>query len=590
MHTFFYKCIFNRCSEFMENGNCRSAWTIRGRLCSALLSFMLILALLIAPGNLIAEEEGQSLEEALEETSPTDLSGDSRDEALPAKSDAPASLFSGPPDVRYIDISLIGDFALGASNLENDSLATLQSGLHDPSRRGFSVTSLELSFSAAVDPYFSAEAHVNLSHGAELEEAFITSQALPYGLQLEAGQFYTEFGILNPQHPHSWAFMDAPAIHSRIMGEHGLNGPGLRLAWLLPVSWFSELHFGAQNADGEFMKSFLGASEEGGHVHGGDEEMPIGGYDTISRQAHSSSELAYLLRWVNSVNLTDTITARLGLSGMAGPNATGPDGHTLIYGADFYVKWKSLKNRGIPYVVWQTEFMRREYRVQKKPDNGRLANTYALLGGEFFEPYDEREVFTSTNLANLANDSILSTDQGNFGLAIEVLIGNRDFSTLSEEESRQALEAMIRIGNPEETLHDWGYYSQLLFGFERTWSVGLRYEFASGSGESRVDGGDWLEGKDLYGRDRDPYRDTRVRVSPLLVYQPTEYTRFRLQFNQEWADHLRDRKVLQISLNELNSSLPNYPVEFILQDKGRAAWSVWLGAEFLIGHHPAHKF
>ena len=149
---------------------------------------------------------------------------------------------------------------------------------------------------------------------------------------------------------------------------------------------------------------------------------------------------------------------------------------------------------------------------------------------------------------------------------------------------------MIRIGNPEETLHDWGFYSQVLFGFDRNWSAGLRYEFASGAGESRVDGGDWLQGKDLYGRDRDPYRDTRVRVSPLLVYQPTEFTRFRLQFNQEWADHLRDRKVLQITLNELNSSLPNFPVEFVLQDKGRAAWSVWLGAEFLIGHHPAHNF
>ncbi|MCB1171404.1 MAG: hypothetical protein KDK25_13750, partial [Leptospiraceae bacterium] len=95
---------------------------------------------------------------------------------------------------------------------------------------------------------------------------------------------------------------------------------------------------------------------------------------------------------------------------------------------------------------------------------------------------------------------------------------------------------------------------------------------------------------DLFGRDRDPARDTRVRVSPLIIYQPSEFTRFRLQYNQEWADHLRDRKVLTLGLNEINASLPAYPVEFVLQDKGRAAWSVWIGAEFLIGHHPAHKF
>ena len=172
--------------------------------------------------TLNAEEGEQSLEEALDE-----IDGDpgrtNEAEALPAPGrNNPGNFFSGNQNVRYIDISLIGDFALGASNLDNEALSALQSGLHDPRSRGFSVTSLELSFSGAVDPYFFAEAHVNLSHGAELEEAFITSQSLPYGLQLEAGQFYTEFGILNAQHPHSWAFLDAPAIHSRIMGDHGM--------------------------------------------------------------------------------------------------------------------------------------------------------------------------------------------------------------------------------------------------------------------------------------------------------------------------------------------------------------------------------
>tara|TARA_Y100001937_G_scaffold23899_1_gene34163 strand:- start:191102 stop:192775 length:1674 start_codon:yes stop_codon:yes gene_type:complete len=557
-----------------------------------MVSSMLLVCLAFAVAGLQAEEpDGQSLEDALDEIGPADNSGRN---GLPSGSSTDlASIRAGNTNVRLMDVSLVGDFALGFSHLDNSEIQNLQSGLHDPRRKGFSVTSLELSFSGAVDPYFFAEAHVNLSHGAEVEEAFITSQALPYGLQLEAGQFYSEFGLLNPQHPHTWAWMDAPVILTRLMGNHGLNSQGLRLGWLLPVPWFSEMHFGVQNADGEMMKSFLGAAEEGGHSHshGGDEEMPIGGYDTISREAKSPADMAYLVRWENSLDLTDTITTKFGFSGMAGPNATGPQGHTLMYGADLYVKWRPVQNhRGFPYVIWQSEYMRREYKVHKWPDIGRLANTYALLGGDFFEPYDERETFTRINLANLANDSFLSTDQGNFGLAIAVLTGARDFSALSENEAKQALEAMMRLANPEETLHDWGYYTQVLFGFVRTWSAGLRYEFASGAGESRVDGGDWVGGKDLFGRDRDPYRDTRVRISPLLQYQPSEFTRFRVQYNQEWADHTRQRKVLQIPLNELNSSLPAYPLEVVLQDKGRAAWSVWIGAEFLIGHHPAHKF
>jgi hypothetical protein len=536
-------------------------------------------------GGPLAAEEPSDLDRAL-----SDLEETRGPATLPSRDIA--SVRAGQANMRLIDISLVGSFALGASSLDRDHLEQVQGHLHDPRKKGFSVTSLELSFSGAIDPYFVAEAHVNLSHGAELEEAFITSQSLPYGLQLEAGQFFTEFGILNPQHPHTWAYMDAPVILTRVMGDHGLNGPGVRLGWLAPVPWFSQVHLGAQNADGFYMKSFLGErADGGGHSHGDDDEHYIGGYEPVDRELMKGSELAYLLRWENAFDITDRTVARIGFSGMMGPNSTGHQGHTTMYGADLYVKWVPARNfRGFPFLVWQTEFMRREYVVDKMPDTDRLANTFAILGGEFFEPYDDQEVFTRTALQNLVNDSLLSTDTGNFGLAVAVLTGQRDFSSLSEEQAQRAVEAAIRIGNPTETLHDWGYYTQILFGFERGWTAGIRYEYASGSGESRVDGGNWISGMDIEGRDRDPYRDTRVRVSPLITYQPTHFTRFRFQYNQEWADHLRRRRVLQTSLNEVNPSLPAFPIEFVIQDQGRAAWSVWFGAEFIIGFHPAHPF
>ena len=37
----------------------------------------------------------------------------------------------------------------------------------------------------------------------ELEEAIMTTRSLPKGLQLKAGQFLTEFGRINPTHPHA---------------------------------------------------------------------------------------------------------------------------------------------------------------------------------------------------------------------------------------------------------------------------------------------------------------------------------------------------------------------------------------------------
>ena len=56
----------------------------------------------------------------------------------------------------------------------------LQGGGHDPQRRGFTLQQAELSFAGAVDPYFTAEAHVVFTPDVvELEEAYFTSTSLP---------------------------------------------------------------------------------------------------------------------------------------------------------------------------------------------------------------------------------------------------------------------------------------------------------------------------------------------------------------------------------------------------------------------------
>ena len=119
--------------------------------------------------------------------------------------------------MRLIDVSLDVLVAAGTSTATDDQLQVLESGDHDPRKRGFTLQNVELSFMGAVDPYFNAEAHIVYSIDPitgdskfELEEAFFTTQKLPYGLQLKGGQFITEFGIINAQHPHQWDWEDAP--------------------------------------------------------------------------------------------------------------------------------------------------------------------------------------------------------------------------------------------------------------------------------------------------------------------------------------------------------------------------------------------
>jgi len=193
---------------------------------------------------------------------------------------------------------------------------------------------VELSLSSTVDKYFDAKANLIFlidpegETVVELEEAFLTTQGLPGGLQVKAGQFFTEFGRQNKQHPHTWAFVDQPVILSRLFGGDGLRSQGARLAWLMPVDWYSELYLGAQNANGETVTSFLFAPDE-----------VVGGYTLQERSANKGRELLYSARWLNGLDLSETVNVNVGLSALSGPNSSGTDTDTAIYGADLYLKW-----------------------------------------------------------------------------------------------------------------------------------------------------------------------------------------------------------------------------------------------------------
>jgi len=408
----------------------------------------------------------------------------------------------GGATLRLVDVSFDALIAAGTSAATDDQLQILQNGGHDPRKRGFTAQNVELSFSGAVDPYLNAEAHIVYfldpitgESKFELEEAFFTTQKLPYGLQLKGGQFVTEFGIINSQHPHQWDWQDAPIINTRLFGPDGMRGPGFRLGWLTPLPWYSEVYFGMQNANGDTMTRFLANEEFFG-------EQPIGGRPFVKRDVKSLKDLAYHGRWVNSWDLGDEVTMKLGFSGAYGPNATGPNGQTWIYGADLKIKWRPVKNiHGWPFLLLQSEVMGSNYRADR--------------------------------FSNPGPDGIFGTGDD------------------------------IRL--PRETLKDWGFYSQLLWGFRRNWAAGIRFEYASGSGyDVNVDFNTGTV--QFVSRNSDPFRNDRYRISPLLVWQPTEFSRFRLQYNY---DHFSEQ-------------VPEF--------SRRDAHSVWLGVEFMLGAHAAHKY
>jgi len=101
-----------------------------------------------------------------------------------------------------------------------------------------------------------------------------------------------------------------------------------------------------------------------------------------------------------------------------------------------------------------------------------------------------------------------------------------------------------------ETFHDWGMYSQVLWGFKKGWVAGVR--------------GDYVHMQDSHFTD-DLDRQSRSRVSANLTWYPTEFSKLRLQYNHDFLES-----------------------NFFLSD--RQVDSVFLQFEFILGAHGAHKF
>lgn len=70
-----------------------------------------------------------------------------------------------------------------------------------------------------------------------LEEAFIATRALPYGLRLKAGKFLSDIGYVNSRHPHAWDFIERPLVNEHLFGHHGLQDTGVQLTWAPGDQW-----------------------------------------------------------------------------------------------------------------------------------------------------------------------------------------------------------------------------------------------------------------------------------------------------------------------------------------------------------------
>jgi hypothetical protein len=293
--------------------------------------------------------------------------------------------------------------------------------------------------------------------GLEIEEANLTTLNLSHGLQAKAGTWIQDFGRLNNSHPHSWDFANQPVVYTRFMSEDNMRSPGAQLSWLIPAKEYYKLYFSAHSPLGGPMHSFR--SDGGNDLSGSDAEHQIGGHSFSDLDTQGIRDLAYTTRLETSRMLSDEKTIVGGMSFSTGPNATGRNARTSIFGLDLYYKWKPLNNdHGWPYWIWQTEVLKRDYGANRAP--------------LFSDP--------------------------------TVIL-------------------------PNEHLDDWGFYTQVVHGFKRQWSMGLRLDYANASGDAAGT------------KDLDPLRDRRWRITPNITHYLSEFSKLRYQYDYDVAKHLGDK-------------------------------------------------
>jgi hypothetical protein len=260
----------------------------------------------------------------------------------------------------YMNIGFVALTDAGWSTASD--VEALELGDHDPHVRGFTMPNAEISLDGAVDPYFKGFSNIVLKidsqgeTGIELEEAYALTTSLPANLQIKAGQFFAEFGRQNPQHPHSWAFVDQPLVLGRMFGPEGLRSQGLRLSWLVPTPNYTEALIGVFNSLGGTTSSFR--SPESTDIHAG---------AVVDRPVNGLQDMLIVPRINTSFDLTDTQTLVLGVSAAFGPNNSGPSARTEVYGLDAYWKWKAPDaEQGFPFISMQAEALMRRYDAAQR--------------------------------------------------------------------------------------------------------------------------------------------------------------------------------------------------------------------------------
>jgi len=243
-----------------------------------------------------------------------------------------------------LSLILDGKFTSFSGGLPEVS-GVLQGGESGPGHEGFSLTGTELVASANIDDKFYGFVTIG-SHiddavtEVELEEAWIQTLALPSGLSVKAGRFFSDIGYHNIRHPHTWDFATAPLPYAAFLGTTYAD-TGVQLRWIAPTALFLE-------GGGEFLSGE-------GFPAGGRADNGVGGQTLFGRLG---GDVGVSHSW--RVGASFLAAESVGRESIVDGMPLVFDGDTDVTILDFVWKWARNGNPRDRNFTVVAEYMRRD--------------------------------------------------------------------------------------------------------------------------------------------------------------------------------------------------------------------------------------
>lgn len=235
--------------------------------------------------------------------------------------------------------------------------------------RAFDLHEAEIALQAPIDPYARADAFIAVSpaEGIDLEEIYLTFQALPGGLQTKLGKFRANFGKFNRIHLPETPFGDRPLVTEAYFGKEGLASVGASLSWLVPVPWvYLNLDVEATSIWDEAPAFGMAPAPDPTAGEESEEALVTGG---------RRRDLGYLTRLGTFLDLSESANLTLGATYATGVYDQAGTLRAHLEGIDLTFRWRPPRRAIYRSLLWQTEAL---FSQREQPAGGHV-NTFGLF-------------------------------------------------------------------------------------------------------------------------------------------------------------------------------------------------------------------